>query len=390
MKERILVILVFAVFSFFNGFAQDEPFRITHGPYLQDMREDGVTIVWTTNRGGTAWVELAPDDTTHFYLTERPKFFSAPYGFKTVSTIHSVRLDNLKPGTTYRYRVYSQEVLSHQGIRVIYGNVAATRVYRTNPLSFTTNSTAKERVSFVILNDIHGNNELMTSLLKDTQWENTDMVFFNGDMVSDINGEDQLFGGFMDTAVKLFAGEVPMYYARGNHETRGNFAHRFADYFPGFDGRIYGMFRQGPVCFVVLDCGEDKPDSDIEYSGIVAFDAYRDRQAEWLKNALTSESYRNAPYKIALVHMPPFGGWHGEKEIEDKFMPLLHQAGIDILFSAHLHRYIRKEPDRNQRFPILVNANNTVIRAFTANDGLRVEVRNEQGGLVDSLVIPKK
>lgn len=28
----------------------------------------------------------------------------------------------------------------------------------------------------------------------------TDMVFFKGDMASSITGEEQLFGGFMDTA----------------------------------------------------------------------------------------------------------------------------------------------------------------------------------------------
>ena len=349
-----------------------------------------MTVQWTTNRDAVAWVELAPNDSTHFYLMERPKYFSAPFGFKTVSAIHSVRLDNLKPGTTYRYRVYSQEVLSHKGTQVLYGKVAATNVYREKPLSFTTNSIAKNNISFVILNDIHGDNELMTNLLKNTAWSQTDLVIFNGDMVSDITGEEQLFGGFVDTSVKLFSSEVPVYYARGNHETRGNFAHRFTDYFPGFDGKIYGIFRQGPVCFVVLDSGEDKPDSDMEYSGIVAFDAYRDKEAEWLKEALHSDLYKNAPYKIAIIHMPPFGGWHGEKEVEDKFMPLLNEAGIDVMFCGHLHKYIRKDARGKQSFPIIVNANNTVVKGFTNGEGLNVKIRNEKGGLVDSLVIKSR
>ncbi len=391
MKKQILLAVAFIVFALLSGFAQqEEPFRITHGPYLQNMGETGVTIMWTTNRDGIAWVELAPNDSSHFYLTERPKYFSAPYGFKNVSSIHSVQLRNLKPGTTYRYRIYSQEVLSHKGTQVLYGKVAASNVYSARPLSFTTNTQTKKDISFVILNDIHGHNELMTNLLKNTSWSNTDMVFFNGDMASSITSEEQLFGDFMDTGVKLFASEIPMYYVRGNHETRGNYAHRFADYFPGFDGRLYGLFRQGPVCFVMLDCGEDKPDSDIEYSGIVAFDAYRDREEEWLKEALKSDLYKNAPYKIAIIHMPPFGGWHGEKEVEDKFIPLLNEAGIQAMFCGHLHRYIRKDATAGQNFPIVVNSNNTVVKAHTAPEGIKVEIRNEQGGLVDSLVIPQK
>src|SRR5690606_33026626 len=112
MKKAILsVVLLFA--AAVPSVSQDA-FSITHGPYLQALEEAGVTIVWTTNRKAVSWVELAPDDSTHFYLEERPGFFASEGGFKTVSTLHSVRLENLKPGTTYRYRVYSREVLSHK------------------------------------------------------------------------------------------------------------------------------------------------------------------------------------------------------------------------------------------------------------------------------------
>ncbi|MEL7587318.1 MAG: FN3 domain-containing metallophosphoesterase family protein [Prolixibacteraceae bacterium] len=388
--KRLIFILAFTTLSFLNAFPQEDPFRITHGPYLQDMCEDGVTIMWTTNKNGIAWVELAPNDSSHFYLTERPKYFSAPHGFKKVSAVHAVRLVNLKPGTTYRYRIYSQEVLSHSGTLVNYGRVAASSVYRTRPLTFTTNSRVKEDVSFLILNDIHGNNELMTNLLKNTSLSKTDLVFFNGDMVSDIISEDQLFAGFADTSVKLFAREIPVYYARGNHETRGNFAYRFADYFPGINGKLYGLFRQGPVCFVVLDCGEDKPDSDIEYSGIVAFDAYRTQQAEWLKEALQTALFREAPYKVVVVHMPPFGGWHGEKEIEQKFLPLLNNAGVDVMFCGHLHRYIKKEAKGEQGFPVIVNANNSVVKATAGEEELDIQIVSDQGRLIDSLSIPRK
>ena len=188
--------------------------------------------MWTTNRNAVSRVELAPDDNSHFYLTERPKFFSEAYGFKTMDSVHIVTLKNLDPNTRYRYRVYSQEVLSHVGTKVLYGTIAATNVYRARPLVFTTNNSAKNDASFLVLNDIHGNNELMETLLKDADWEKTDFVFFNGDMTSVINSEEQLFGDFLDKAVELFARETPMYYARGNHETRGNFAYTFPRYFP--------------------------------------------------------------------------------------------------------------------------------------------------------------
>lgn len=386
-----LFILFILLISFFVGFSQEEaPFKITHGPYLQHLTDNGVTIVWTTNKDAVSWVELAPDDSTHFYLKERPQYYSAFYGFKDIGKIHTVRLENLLPATEYRYRIYSQEVLKHEGTNVQYGTITASRVYRENPLEFKTIDRTKENLSFLIVNDIHGNNEMLENLLKQGDYKNADFIFFNGDMVNDLRNEEQMFGDFMDTAIRLFAKEKPMYYSRGNHETRGNFANAFPKYFPSPSGNLYYLLRQGPVCFVILDCGEDKPDSDIEYSGIVAFDQYREREKTWLEEALKSKEFIDATYKIAIIHMPPFGGWHGEEEVAQQFIPILDRAGVGVMFCGHLHRYIKQEPKPGIGFPIIANANNYIVKAVAGGNGLKIKILNIQGGLVDSLTIHQK
>ncbi len=387
MKPLILAVITF-LSAIFSCPAQDGVFRITHQPYLQALHDTGVTIVWTTSAPAVAWVELAPDDGTHFYAEERPKHYAASHGFKNVSTVHQVRLSNLEPGTKYHYRVYSQEVLHHQGTDVRYGNTVATRVYQQEPLSFVTSDPDQARVSFAVINDMHGRNEVMKNLLGQLDWKTTDLVFFNGDMANDLRSEAQMFDHFMDTATALFASETPMYYSRGNHETRGNFASEFPRYFPTESGALYYIVRRGPVCFIVLDCGEDKPDSDIEYSGIVDMDAYRDEQAAWLAQALQSEQYQEAPYKVVICHMPPFGGWHGEIEIANKFVPLLNDAGAQIMLSGHLHRHIKQEPQPNgHRFPVLVNSNNNLIRVDADSERLHIQVLDQEGKQVDTMVI---
>jgi predicted phosphodiesterase len=390
MKKYIFLFLFITNLNF-SLFSQESRFSITHGPYLQGLGETEVTMVWTTNRKGIAWVELAPNDSTHFYLTERPRYYAESYGFKVVDAVHTVKITGLKPNTKYRYRVYSQEVLSHVGTKVLYGTISASNVYRSKPLEFTTSNPSKNDISFLVVNDIHGNNELMESLLKGTDWDKTDLVFFNGDMTNDIRSEDQLFADFLDKAVELFASETPMYYARGNHETRGNFATTFPRYFQTPTNELYYMFRQGPVCFVVLDCGEDKPDSDMEYSGIVAFDSYRTKQAAWLKEALKQDVFQDATYRVVVVHMPPFGGWHGEQEIADKFVPLLEEAGIDVMLCGHLHRYVFKKAGEGQNFPIIANSNKAIIKASTENSALKFNVFDVEGKLIDSLTVkPRK
>ena len=137
----------------FDLTAQDA-IRLLHGPYLQNLKETEVTLVWEVSKVSIACVELAPDDGSSFYRTERFKVFDTAHGVKNVSKVHSVRITGLNPGTSYRYRVFAQEVLSRKGENVYYGDVAATSIYDSRSLNFTTNDAGKKSVSFVMLNDI--------------------------------------------------------------------------------------------------------------------------------------------------------------------------------------------------------------------------------------------
>lgn len=380
-------LLLFILCSF--SLPAQENIKIVHGPYLQNMGQDVVTVVWLTNKEAVSWVEMAPDDGSHYYLTERPKFFATTNGVKTTGLIHSVKLTGLKPGTKYRYRVYSQEVLKHEGHNVYYGKVAATDVYGKKPLTFTTNDYTKSSMTFSMVNDIHGRSDMMCKLFGYVEPLKNDLVFFNGDMVSIMNEEKDLYNGFMDAGVDLFAKEIPMYYCRGNHETRGPFATEFQKYFSTLSPHIYYIVRQGPVCFVVLDSGEDKPDSDIEYSGITAYDQYRTEQAEWLKGALKQKEFTEAPFKVVICHIPPFGGWHGEQEVKEKFIPLLNEAGIDIMLCGHLHRAVRQEANDEVKFPILVNSNEAVVKGEVTANSLHLDVIGLDGKKTDMVDIKK-
>ncbi len=311
-------------------------------------------------------------------------------GIKATTRIHSVRLRGLEPGTRYRYRVCVQEVTAHEGNRVSYGDIASTDIEGRAPLVFRTNDASKPTVSFAMMNDIHGRNNVLEQMVGMCDLTQTDLFLFNGDMVSVCHSEEQLFSGFMDKAVELFAGSIPMYYCRGNHETRGAFAPEIKNYFNPREGELFYLFRQGPVCFVVLDCGEDKPDSDVAYYGITAYDEYRTQQAEWLKTALESDTYREAPFKVIVCHMPPFGGWHGNLDIARKFIPVLNEARPDVYLSAHLHEYVRHEAGEDgTAFPLVVNSNNTLLKGEADSHRLTLRILDLEGKETDRLVIRK-
>ncbi|HPM03014.1 MAG TPA: metallophosphoesterase [Candidatus Cloacimonadota bacterium] len=382
MKKFKLTIAFLSILSIVNG--QDEnAFRITHGPYLCDMSETGVTIVWMTNNNALSWVEIAPDDGSHFYAEERPKYFQTHLGRKQASShLHSIRIDNLKPGTRYRYAVFSREILDWKyDSRIIYGITTANSSYSGRSLNFKTFSSEDDTVSFIMYNDIHGRAEFMKDLSKNADLKFLDMVIMNGDMSTSINSEEQLFTDFIDASVDLFAKTVPIVFNRGNHETRGTWADKLMDYFPVRGGQVYRTFNVGDVAFIILDCGEDKPDSSIEYSGLADFDAYRLEQAKWLKEAINAESIKNAAKKVVIIHMPPYvSNWHGTLHINETLVPLLNEAGIDVVLSGHTHRYSYNAPVAGKTtFPVIVNSNNAYLRGDIINGIIRIRLIGPEG-----------
>ena len=358
--KKLLICYCLLVISI-TVFAQEV--KISHGPYIQAIGSNEVTVVWTTDSDAVSWVEVAPAGDNSFYGSEHPKFYETKNGNRVIGKLHKITVKGLEPATEYRYRIFSKAVLDYAGHRVLYGNIASSNVYREKPLRFKTLDSTKKTISFLVLNDIHGRNDDLTALSRDIEFGKTDLVFFNGDMVSTMDSEQQFFEGFMDESVKLFASEVPVFFSRGNHETRGPFSVYFPDYFPTYTEKLYYSFRQGPVYFIVLDCGEDKPDSDIEYSGLAQFDAYRTEQKEWLEKEIETDNFRTAPHKVVIIHIPPVGSdWHGPLDIKRKILPVLKNKGISAMICGHIHRYKYIEPDNNEHdFPVIINAHNTSL-----------------------------
>lgn len=376
----------------FAGFAQEQ-ITIKHGPYLQNLKETETIIVWVANKASVGWVEVAPDDGTSYYRFERSRFFDSTNGVKNVSELHAVRITGLKPGTSYRYRIYSQEVLERKGEEIVYGNVAAPSIYDKRSLKFTTNDRNKPATSFVMLNDIHGNTDYIPKLLNNAGFKETDMIIYNGDMMNWLMDEEDLFKGFMDVTVDLFATHKPMYYARGNHETRGLFAASFQHYFSPKEPHLYFLLRQGPVCFIFLDTGEDKPDSDIEYHGITDYDNYRTEQAKWLSEIVKSPDFLDAKFKVVIAHMPPLPDqdlWHGQGEVLEKFVPILNDAQVDVMLSGHLHQYFNNKPTDKVHFPVIDNSSNTVLKGVIEGNQLNMEVKNMNGEVIDKISIMAK
>ena len=388
-----LIFLMVSLLMTINLFAEELPktANIKCGPWVVGVTENEMTIVWTSTSRCMGWVEVAPDDGTSFYAEERPRYYEDLMGRHVVSQVHHVRLTNLKPGTVYRYRLFQQCIDDRGHSPIPLGRVTASDVYSRKPFAVRTLDKSKEEISFTMINDIHGRDSIMNAHTKDVRANNPDFVVFNGDMVSFMGSIDDIEKGFMTRASKNFSPDYPLVYVRGNHESRGPGYGEFLNLFPTSTGTPSYVFKHGPAAFLVLDCGEDKPDSDIEYGGTAAYDAYREQMAAWLKQAIESEEFKTAPVKIALMHIPfeKEAGWWGNNELKRLLLPLLNEAGIDVMLSGHNHAYsFRKAGSMNgNEFPILVNSNNDRVEVKVNKSEIRMNVIDATGKLLHEHVI---
>ncbi|MEG0806808.1 MAG: FN3 domain-containing metallophosphoesterase family protein [Alistipes sp.] len=369
--------------------------RIAQEPYLQQLSADGFTVVWTTDMDAVAWVEVAPNDGTHFYATERPKYYDSHIGKRRIGRLHRVRVEHLTPGTTYRYRIMQQGVICDEGNkRLILGEGYGNDILKHKINTATTLDPTKEQIEFWVVNDIHAQDSIFRLLMKGVDKSRPDFVCLNGDMLSAMESEKQLSEGYLRSAAKLLATVgIPIVATRGNHENRGKLAPKFLDYFPTVTGETYYAFRQGPVFFLALEGGEDKPDSDIRYYGLSTTDAYREQEAAWLKEIVESEEFRSAPYRIAFLHMLPAtkNSWHGEQEISRLLIPTLNAAGLDLMLCGHTHRYaFIDDQSRHTDFPVLVNSNvDKLVVRVDRTKGIDVQVMNTAGTVIKEHHISK-
>lgn len=356
---------------------------VSVGPWVTDLDETSITVMFTTEQDALTWVELAPDDGTDFYAMERPRYYQTVAGRRTTGTLHKVRIEGLQPGTAYRYRVCGKFVLDDSdayGTR--YDREEAERGIGT----VRTLDPEKTTCRFSMINDMHDDLSLMASLFKGVDPKNMDFLVMNGDIVS--------YAVSIDTVTDHIFSAIPdvlrntqLLYVRGNHEGRGRDFDKVPALFPTNTGEFYFSFRQGRVAFLVLDAGEDKPDSDVEYSGTADYDAYRAKEVEWLHKTINDPEFASAPVKICLIHVPMNGedGWYTERILKRDFLPLINEAGVQLVLSGHYHRYGYMPKGKNGcNFEQIINSNKERMDVEVGEKRITVRSYDADGKLVHS------
>ncbi len=331
----LMICLDFSILNSQHRAPFTEPYGFSSLPYLQNLDENSVTIMWILNRSSTGWIEYGEsEEVVNRAVNSRHGLIDANL------PVQKVRLEGLKPDTRYYYRTGSREIVSYY-YPVVYGDTIYSPVF-----SFVTPSGDMEEFSFLAFNDTHDNLNFIEEVLKNE--EDVDFVSYLGDIMGHIDHRSDIVSTILQPSANFFASEKPFYFIRGNHEARGAEARALIDYIDNPGGNYYYSFSYGPVFFIALDCGEDKADTNQHYYGLADFDAYRAEQGEWLSQVVKSEEFENSEFQIVLIHWPvhlrSFDHIdaihrHGRLNTQKHFAHILNDAGIDLLLCGHTHRY---------------------------------------------------
>ena len=342
MKKFLLFIL--SIPLCLNSFAQG----VKAGPWVTETRTDRVTILWTSDKPGLAYVELA----------DGSKVWETFAGRRVFHRLHRVRIDGLQPGAALRYRVGGQELTDDSNAR----NPQFGAFYEGEWHSVRTFDPAAAECHFSVFNDVHNRTQWYESLAAQVDSASTDFLFLNGDIASAANHElDEFVRLEIEPLGNLPAG-IPLLFGRGNHEGRGNNVELVADVYPNADpAPFYYTFRHGPVAFIVFDAGETGKSRSILYSGSDVYEDYLNEQIEWAGKAMAEPAFRDAPVKICLLHVPMID--HPDKTdyllqrwLNVHIVPMLNAAGLDLMIGADLHTQMFCETgSMHNDFPIFVN-----------------------------------
>lgn len=355
--------------------------EITHGPYLQNLKEREVTVMFSTD------VEVIPgilisSDGENFELIKNSDGGLFNYG----EGVHRVKISGLNPNTTYQYKVFAAEVVDYQPYKCIYGDTIISEIS-----SFTTVNPEQKELNFTVICDTHDDAAKLNRYLDNNSIEDQDLYFLNGDILGHIDSEKQIYSSLIDPCVDRFAKSIPLFYVRGNHETRGEHARILKNYLSLDDNNYYYALSRGDVRFVVLDGGEDKPDSSESYSGLADFDKYRAEQLEWLKRELASSEFKEAAVKIVVIHMAIIDredNWYGMEQLAKFYGPLLERAGIDLMISGHKHSNVWIDASESGfNYPVSICSNNDFTEVKIDGEKIDLTIKDQEGKVVDQHLI---
>jgi len=304
--------------------------RIIRGPYLQQGTDSSIIVRWATDTAvqGRVWYGTDPDR------------LSSTLGETTITCDHKVELSGLTPDQKYYYSV---------------GTRAGVQLSRTKDYFFVTAPSKDLEPELIrpiriwVVGDAGRGNDVAALVrdgyLKFTGTRHTDLWLMLGDNAYETGTFDEYQHGVFDMYPELLQSSV-LWTAIGNHDAgsasslwqTGPYYELFNPPTCGEAGGIasgtaaYYSFDYGNIHFICLDSyGSDRSPTSAMFT--------------WLaRDAASSDK----DWKVAFWHHPPYTKGSHDSDLEtelvemrERALPILEQAGVDIVLGGHSHSYER-------------------------------------------------
>lgn len=287
-------------------------------PYLQNVRSDGISILWELDFEVAAEVEFGVPPAFDGRVAATGNASGAG------TTIYRAVLTGLLPGTTYQYRTRNG------------GGAGLGGTFRTAPAG-------RPDFVFTVWSDSQGENygaypadplEPTKAMFRHMATNGVDFAVTCGDLAENGAAYSDTREYYLDRVALLLGRTVPWFVAWGNHDGGADTViRRFAD-LPGrwqpARSPAFGSysFNYAGCHFICVDYASMTEDLD-----------------GWLEGDLKSAAARQARFTFVFIHVPPFCElWiDGNAWLRETLVPLMEAHGVDACFSGHTHEYERGE-----------------------------------------------
>lgn len=282
--------------------------NVIKGPYLIGPGTTTMIIRWEFDKTSDYTVEYKLD-------TRKGKQLKLNYiGSKNNAHLYEAKLTDLRPNSTYYYRLVSPENKSWFKIRT----------YAEN----------QENLSFVAMGDSRSNPEIFTKIMNESGEANPDLIISMGDLVEN-GGKDEQWNDFYFSVIHGVAESTPIISTLGDHEGEGDDGELFRYFLRDKQtvDKEWFSFDYGSAHFISLDYRY--PDSK--------------EMIDWFIKDITSSSKK---WNFVYMHRPCYNlGGHGSAWGRETWPELFAKYKIDIVFSGHSHLYERFYPVKPKNDP---------------------------------------
>lgn len=308
------VILVSVIFGYGVTFGS----RFTYEPVVYAV-EDTYQIVFSTNHPATAWVEIGGESYYDLFAGS----------MKSADTVHKITVPQEKLDQAKSYSIHAEKMI-YRGPFGGFKGKEISKSYTFRPVD------SSDGLVYYTITDAHHARTGAVNAARSV--ENLDFLVILGDSVGMVEYEkDVQFSNLL--AHDVTVGQIPVVYARGNHEIKGAYAEQLHKYVGSKNEAFYYWFTLSDVYGITLDLGEDHDDGWWEYYGTDRFTLYHQQQTAFLQKIAEEKPYEAYRYTLVACHIPIqfINSRKDHEQVKAEWTALLNQIRPDLAVYGHQH-----------------------------------------------------